>query len=102
MRSEWIQPLQEEESSSFLESLGLQDFDRSFTSSYVQNLTDAAAIGINRESEPTMNDGGLYALPTGTPPLLIDEWERVPEGKRVIIGAFGGTNWITEIGEKSS
>lgn len=41
-----------------------------------------------------------HAIDTGIKPITLDQWIQVPVGKKVIAGAYAGTNWLTALIEK--
>lgn len=83
-----------------LAKIGIKEFsDAQLTQAY-GSFVNAIRIGKDRKSEPTVQDGGVFAIKTGIRPITPHEWNATPSGTRVLAASFGGTNWMTAVVEK--
>lgn len=62
-----------------------------------QDLLNELKKGIARDPNRK-----ILAIETGIDPITLAEWKKVSVGKKVITGAYAGTNWITALVEKGT
>lgn len=82
------------------DDMGFRPYSEDELRDTYQDLYAAVAIGMSRNGDPTMEDGGVKAIPTGVSSLSYEEWDSVPTQSTAIACSYGGTNWITAHTEK--
>lgn len=77
-----------------LDELGLRPFTDAELRDLSQRLRTTIDIGLNRQGEPVITDGGVLAAATGVQAITPTQVRSIPDGQRGITAACGGTNWI--------
>lgn len=77
-----------------LDTVGLRPFTDSEVQELSRRLAKTIEIGMTRQGEPTISDGGVLAAPTGVQMITPAQVKGVPDHTRGITAAAGGTNWI--------
>lgn len=77
-----------------LDHIGLRPFTLEELQELSRRLRKSISIGLKRQGEPTLTDGGVLAAPTGVQHITLEQVQKVPDYMRGITAACGGTNWI--------
>jgi hypothetical protein len=65
-----------------------------------EKVKKAVEIGLEKRLDDSIAEGGVLAIPTKCDFINYHEWEKVRNGKYVIVCNYGGTHWVTGLRRK--
>lgn len=77
-----------------LDKVGLRLFTDDEIKAISERLKKTISIGLKRKGKPVTTDGGVLAAPSGIGLITARDMAKIPDHKRGITAACGGTNWI--------